>query len=142
MLAYARLTQRRLALPGAGMSVMEMSHRGKEFQSIIDAAEADLRALLGVPDNYHVLFMQVGVGGRVGWGRRVGGRLWVRRRLPYGLGRAAAWELRPLLLRAAHARRTPPRARSPTAARRAAPPPSSPPSRSTWRPRARPWTTW
>lgn len=42
----------------AGMSVMEMSHRGKEFQSIIDAAEADLRALLSIPDNYHVLFMQ------------------------------------------------------------------------------------
>lgn len=42
------------------MSVMEMSHRGKEFQSIIDAAEADLRALLAIPDNYHVLFMQVG----------------------------------------------------------------------------------
>ena len=41
-----------------GMSVMEMSHRGKEFQSIIDAAEADLRALLSIPDNYHVLFMQ------------------------------------------------------------------------------------
>ena len=37
---------------------MEMSHRGKEFQSIIDAAEADLRALLGIPDNYKVLFMQ------------------------------------------------------------------------------------
>ncbi len=37
---------------------MEMSHRGKEFQSIIDAAEADLRALLAIPDNYTVLFMQ------------------------------------------------------------------------------------
>ena len=47
--------------PGrAGMSVMEMSHRGKEFQSIIDAAEADLRALLAIPDNYQVLFMQGG----------------------------------------------------------------------------------
>lgn len=44
--------------PPAGMSVMEMSHRGKEFQSIIDAAEADLRALLAIPDNYTVLFMQ------------------------------------------------------------------------------------
>lgn len=37
---------------------MEMSHRGKEFQSIIDAAEADLRALLAIPDDYTVLFMQ------------------------------------------------------------------------------------
>ncbi|KAL4445818.1 hypothetical protein ABPG77_009017 [Micractinium sp. CCAP 211/92] len=45
---------------GSGMSVMEMSHRGKEFQSIIDAAEADLRALLAIPDNYTVLFMQGG----------------------------------------------------------------------------------
>ena len=42
----------------AGMSVMEMSHRGKEFQSIIDNAEADLRALLAIPDDYAVLFMQ------------------------------------------------------------------------------------
>ena len=39
---------------------MEMSHRGKEFQSIIDAAEADLRALLAIPDTYKVLFMQGG----------------------------------------------------------------------------------
>ncbi|KAI3438601.1 hypothetical protein D9Q98_001024 [Chlorella vulgaris] len=45
---------------GSGMSVMEMSHRGKEFQSIIDGAEADLRALLAIPDNYQVLFMQGG----------------------------------------------------------------------------------
>ena len=37
---------------------MEMSHRGKEFQSIIDNAEADLRALLAIPDDYAVLFMQ------------------------------------------------------------------------------------
>ena len=36
------------------MSVMEMSHRGKEFSSIIAQAEADLRALLGIPDNYQV----------------------------------------------------------------------------------------
>ena len=42
---------------------MEMSHRGKEFQSIIDAAEADLRALLSIPDNYRVLFLQARQGG-------------------------------------------------------------------------------
>jgi phosphoserine aminotransferase len=42
------------------MSVMEMSHRGKEFDSIIKAAEADLRTLLAIPDNYHVLFLQGG----------------------------------------------------------------------------------
>ncbi|CAH9105899.1 unnamed protein product [Cuscuta europaea] len=45
---------------GSGMSVMEMSHRGKEFLSIIQKAEADLRALLGVPDEYAVLFLQGG----------------------------------------------------------------------------------
>ena len=45
---------------GSGMSVMEMSHRGKEFVQICDEAEADLRELLGVSDDYAVLFMQGG----------------------------------------------------------------------------------
>jgi len=45
---------------GSGMSVMEMSHRGKEFMSIANKAEADLRTLLAIPDNYKVLFMQGG----------------------------------------------------------------------------------
>ena len=45
---------------GCGMSVMEMSHRSKDFQAIIDIAEADFRELLGVPDNYKVLFLQGG----------------------------------------------------------------------------------
>ena len=45
---------------GCGISVMEMSHRSKEFQGIIDTAEADLRELAGIPDNYKVLFMQGG----------------------------------------------------------------------------------
>ena len=45
---------------GSGMSVMEMSHRGKEFGSIIEAAEADLRELLAVPANYRILFLQGG----------------------------------------------------------------------------------
>lgn len=45
---------------GSGMSVMEMSHRGKEFISICEQAEADLRELLAVPSNYRVLFMQGG----------------------------------------------------------------------------------
>lgn len=45
---------------GCGMSVMEMSHRSKEFQDIIDTAEADFRELLGVPDDYKVLFLQGG----------------------------------------------------------------------------------
>lgn len=48
---------------GSGMSVMEMSHRGKEFVSIAAEAEADLRKLLSVPDNYRVLFLQGGATG-------------------------------------------------------------------------------
>ncbi len=45
---------------GTGMSVMEMSHRSKAYQEIIDEAEADLRDLMNIPDNYKVLFMQGG----------------------------------------------------------------------------------
>ena len=45
---------------GSGMCVMEMSHRSKVFQQIIDEAEADLRELMGIPDNYKVLFIQGG----------------------------------------------------------------------------------
>ena len=45
---------------GSGMGVMEMSHRSKVYQTIIDEAEADLRTLMGIPDNYKVLFIQGG----------------------------------------------------------------------------------
>jgi len=45
---------------GSGMCVMEMSHRSKVFQQIIDEAEADLRKLMGIPENYKVLFVQGG----------------------------------------------------------------------------------
>jgi phosphoserine aminotransferase len=45
---------------GCGMSVMEMSHRSKEFATIIGEAEADLRELMQIPDNYKVLFLQGG----------------------------------------------------------------------------------
>ena len=45
---------------GCGMSVMEMSHRSKVFQNIIDEAEADFRDLMGIPSNYKVLFLQGG----------------------------------------------------------------------------------
>ena len=45
---------------GSGMCVMEMSHRSKVYQQIIDEAEADLRELMGIPDNYKVLFIQGG----------------------------------------------------------------------------------
>ncbi|MDY5985400.1 MAG: 3-phosphoserine/phosphohydroxythreonine transaminase [Lachnoclostridium sp.] len=45
---------------GTGMSVMEMSHRSKAFEEIIEAAEADIRDLMNIPDNYKVLFLQGG----------------------------------------------------------------------------------
>ena len=45
---------------GTGMSVMEMSHRSKAFQTIMEEAETDLRTLMGIPENYKVLFMQGG----------------------------------------------------------------------------------
>ena len=44
----------------SGQSVMEMSHRSKEYQAIIDEAEADLREIMNIPDNYTVLFLQGG----------------------------------------------------------------------------------
>jgi phosphoserine aminotransferase len=49
-----------LDFKGTGMSVMEISHRSKEFESVIQAAEADLRELLGIPANYKVMFLQGG----------------------------------------------------------------------------------
>jgi phosphoserine aminotransferase len=48
------------ALPGVGMSVLEISHRSAAFEQIIAEAEADLRQLLGIPANYKVLFLQGG----------------------------------------------------------------------------------
>lgn len=45
---------------GTGMSVMEMSHRSKAYLGIIEGAEVDLRELIGIPDNYRVLFLQGG----------------------------------------------------------------------------------
>ncbi len=49
---------------GSGMSVMEMSHRGKEFVSIAERAQGTLREILAVPDNYRVLFLQGGATGQ------------------------------------------------------------------------------
>lgn len=49
-----------LNFKGTGMSVMEISHRSKEFESVIQTAEADLRELLGIPSNYKVMFLQGG----------------------------------------------------------------------------------
>ena len=45
---------------GTGMSVMEMSHRSKSYETIIEDAESDLRDLLHIPENYKVLFLQGG----------------------------------------------------------------------------------
>jgi phosphoserine aminotransferase len=56
----ARAGDEMLDWRGSGMSVMEMSHRGKEFMSIAAEAEADLRSLLAIPANYKVLFLQGG----------------------------------------------------------------------------------
>ena len=49
-----------LALPGVGMSILEISHRSAAFESILARAEADVRAVAGVPSNYKVLFLQGG----------------------------------------------------------------------------------
>ncbi len=56
----SKVQEQMLEWGSAGMSVMEMSHRGKDFMQIAQAAEADLRELLSVPDNYKVLFLQGG----------------------------------------------------------------------------------
>jgi phosphoserine aminotransferase len=55
-----RAAEEMLDWQGSGQSVMEMSHRGREFISIAETAEADLRRLLGVPEDYRVLFLQGG----------------------------------------------------------------------------------
>jgi len=49
-----------VALPGVGMSILEISHRSTAFESILAQAEADIRALAGIPSNYKVLFLQGG----------------------------------------------------------------------------------
>ena len=49
-----------LALPGVGMSVLEIPHRGQAFKDILHSAKANLKTLLGVPDNYRILFLQGG----------------------------------------------------------------------------------
>jgi phosphoserine aminotransferase len=49
-----------MALPGVGMSILEVSHRSKAFEDVLARTEADLRALAGIPSNYKVLFLQGG----------------------------------------------------------------------------------
>lgn len=56
----AQAASEMLDYKGCGMSVMEMSHRSQSFISIIETAEQDIRDLMGIPDNYRVLFLQGG----------------------------------------------------------------------------------
>src|SRR6476469_4826320 len=49
-----------LALPGVGMSILEMSHRSAAFEGVLSRAEADIRTLASIPANYKVLFLQGG----------------------------------------------------------------------------------
>src|SRR5215471_7192387 len=49
-----------LGLPGVGMSILEISHRSKAFDAILAEATEGIRELLGVPQGYHILFMQGG----------------------------------------------------------------------------------
>ena len=49
-----------VALPGLGMSVLEISHRSKTFEAIIQECEANIRKLAGIPEGYHVIFLQGG----------------------------------------------------------------------------------
>jgi len=58
--ALKKAQEELLCLPGAGCSILEVSHRSKQFEAIIDTAEANIRKLFSVPDNYRVLFLQGG----------------------------------------------------------------------------------
>ena len=60
--AKAELTD----LNGIGLSVMEISHRSKDFDAIITSAENNFKKLLNIPDNYHVLFLQGGASQQFG----------------------------------------------------------------------------
>jgi phosphoserine aminotransferase len=55
-----RVRDELLALPGVGASVLEISHRSRAFEAIVEEAERNLRELLGVPETHHVLFLQGG----------------------------------------------------------------------------------
>ncbi len=55
-----RIREEIVTLPGVGMSILEISHRSKTFEAIVQSAEARMRDLLGIPDNFHILFLQGG----------------------------------------------------------------------------------
>ncbi|MCA9239886.1 MAG: aminotransferase class V-fold PLP-dependent enzyme, partial [Planctomycetales bacterium] len=60
MSVLKRVQEEMLCLPGAGASILEVSHRDKPFMAIIEAAEANLRKLLDISDDYAVMFLQGG----------------------------------------------------------------------------------
>ena len=62
-----RAAEEMLDYRGTGMSVMEMSHRSKAYQAILDQAEADLRRLMGIPQNYRVLFFRAAPASSLPW---------------------------------------------------------------------------
>src|SRR5689334_10256644 len=55
-----QIQQDLIALPGVGMSILEISHRSAAFEGLLDKAEADIRTLANIPSNYKVLFLQGG----------------------------------------------------------------------------------
>ncbi|MEG1886491.1 MAG: 3-phosphoserine/phosphohydroxythreonine transaminase [Oscillospiraceae bacterium] len=61
-----RAAEEMLDYKGSGQSVMEMSHRSKEYQAIIDTCEADLREVMNIPEDYAVLFLQGGASSQFG----------------------------------------------------------------------------
>lgn len=133
---------------GSGMSVLEMSHRGPEFEGIIAKAEKDLRTLMKIPDNYKARARRRGRPNRM----HAGVLLCVRaaraaRRHARALGAAALLSSRRGARRCGAPWRElkqPPRRLPPRRcfSCRAARPPSLRRCRSTSRPRAPPWTTW
>ena len=58
-----------LSLPGVGISVLEMSHRAPAIEDMMRAAEADIRTLAAIPDNYRILFLQGGASLQFPWSR-------------------------------------------------------------------------
>ncbi|MBN2308271.1 MAG: 3-phosphoserine/phosphohydroxythreonine transaminase, partial [Candidatus Hydrogenedentes bacterium] len=58
--ALEKAQQELLVLPGAGASVMEISHRSSAFSGILEKAKSNIKLLLNIPDNYHILFVQGG----------------------------------------------------------------------------------
>ena len=67
---------------GKGLSIMEMSHRSHDYVAVAEKAEADLRKLMNIPENYKVLFLQGGASLQAEPGRLGGAELLLRGRVP------------------------------------------------------------